>query len=135
METVKKILIIDDDGIANFVTEKLLLKCDSRYEISTYTNSMRALSDLVDEDEASHELPDLIFLDINMPELDGFDFLTKLQDYEISDKVAVIVYTSSSNPKDVDKSKKYENVIGYMQKPFSVNTYTKILELSNIHPN
>jgi CheY-like chemotaxis protein len=76
------------------------------------------------------ELPDMIFLDINMPHLNGFEFLEKMKEYKLNDKVQVIMYTSSNSLSDQKAAQRYSNVIGYMEKPFSAQAYGRMLDMS-----
>ncbi len=126
----KKIVVVDDDEVNNFVTKKLLRQFDKDYEIVTYSNPVQALEVLKKAKLGEGDFPDMILLDINMPGMDGFEFLMKMKEYELSDKVQVIMYSSSSQKEDHKKAKSYSNVIGYLEKPFSAQAYGRILDLS-----
>ena len=125
---IKKILIVDDDETSNFVAQKLLCNYNMEYEIYSYTNSLEALKYMLLMDDV--ELPDMIFLDINMPHLNGFEFLEKMKEYGLNEKVQVIMYTSSNSLADQKSAQRYNNVIGYMEKPFSAQAYGRMLDMS-----
>jgi CheY-like chemotaxis protein len=127
---VKKAFIIDDDEAINFVTKKLLANFDKDCEVTTFSKPMEALEKLKKIVAASEPLPDVLLLDINMPMMNGFEFLQKMREEGLNKKVQVIMYTSSVNPDDKKQSAGYENVIGYMEKPFSAQAYGKILEMT-----
>ena len=130
MNLIKKIIIVDDDGIVNYVTEKLLHHYNNTYEINTYTNPLNALENLQLKDKYHEDLPDLIFLDINMPQISGYEFLNRMTESKLAHKIQVIMFTSSGSPNDIKLSKSYRNVIGYMEKPFSSDAYERVLEMS-----
>jgi CheY-like chemotaxis protein len=126
----KRIFVVDDDEVNNFVTEKLLHQFDSDYEIIAYSNPLQAFEVLEKAKTGKANFPDMILLDINMPGMDGFEFLMKMKEYGLSDKIQVIMYSSSSHQDDQRKAKTYSNVIGYLEKPFSAQAYGRILDLS-----
>ncbi len=128
MKDVKQIMILDDDGTINFVTEKLLLHYNKNYQVTSFTDPDIALASLKDKYNHAELLPDIIFLDINMPKLSGFDFLDRVAQYGFGNKMQVIMYTSSNSILDKKKSELYKNVIGYMEKPFSAHAYNKMLD-------
>jgi two-component SAPR family response regulator len=70
-----KILLIDDDRIFNFLHSKIIERINSKHDIIAYESPFEALQYLLNLSES--DLPDIIFLDINMPELNGFEFINK----------------------------------------------------------
>jgi CheY-like chemotaxis protein len=124
----KKLFVVDDDEVHNFVTQRLVLQFDNEYEVVSFLSPVKALEAL----KSAQELPGIILLDINMPEMDGFEFLSKMKDENLSDKIQVIVYSSSTYKDDKRKAKEFPNVIGYLEKPFSAEKYGEILEIGMI---
>ena len=126
----KKIFVVDDDEVNNFITRKLLSQFDKDYEITTYSNPVQAFEVLEKANSGVGYFPDMILLDINMPGIDGFEFLAKMKEYNLTDKIQVIMYSSSSQKEDKKKAESFPNVVGYLEKPFSAQAYGRILDLS-----
>lgn len=120
---IEKILCIDDDPITLMLCKKVILKSDFSSNIDTVKNGKEALDyfdNLIIENNIS--APKLIFLDLNMPVMDGWDFLDAFMQNRYSDfyeKSKVIILSSSVDPKDIDKSKEYPNVIKFLAKPIT----------------
>ncbi len=121
-------MIVDDDMMVNMVTERLLLRHNKEYEISTFTNPVKAFEHLSARKINHEDMPDLILLDIRMPQLSGFEFLEKLEESNLLTSLQVIMYTSSDAATDQEQSQYYQNVIGYMQKPFSIRVFDQIVD-------
>lgn len=115
------IFLVDDDPIQNLITSQLISSNFGNIEYEIFNNGTDLLKAL--EDGAS---PKLILLDINMPIMGGWEFLDKYQKFK--NQKAVIMLTSSINDEDLNRSKKYDFVIGYYTKPVSMETIRKILD-------
>ena len=74
-------------------------------------------------------LPNLILLDINMPVMDGWDFLNELQKIEEGKNIPVVLITSSVDNHDIEKAKTYAQIKGYFTKPLPKEGINDILEL------
>lgn len=123
MKKYKFILLIDDDEVSNYLTE-ITLKTEGLAEkIETALNGEEGLSKLKNiYGDGRIEKPELILLDISMPVLDGFGFLQKFNDLELTQKPKVVILTSSRNRKDMAKIKNY-NIAGYLNKPLSADEF------------
>jgi CheY-like chemotaxis protein len=75
MEKIETVCIIDDDEIYQLFTKKSILRINDRYEILSYINGRDAMQGLQQRLDAKSEMPDLILLDINMPVMDGWQFM------------------------------------------------------------
>jgi len=113
-----KILIIDDDSIVVFVQQRILQKCGVSYEPLAFKNAQEGLKYL--RDTTIQEREYLIFLDINMPEISGWEFLEILQNLEDTEDIKVIMVTSSIDSYDKKKSVDYKNVYSFIEKPITV---------------
>ena len=126
---LKKIFIIDDDYISKFVNKKLIEKSGLFNEIAEYDSGRSALQ-LLQNPELNHEtIPDLIFLDIQMPDMNGFEFLNefeKLPNY-ITNKTKIVMLSSSLDDRDRDVSLKNNFVIDFISKPLDNEKLTNIV--------
>ncbi|MBC7922079.1 MAG: response regulator [Ferruginibacter sp.] len=128
MKKLNKVLIVDDDQASIFLTQMVLEEMRITNEIHTADTGKDALVfleknvALISRDDRTEpaEQPNLIFLDINMPVMDGFEFLDHFEKMHASHATDfhVVLLTTSINERDVDKAKKY-NVVSYMEKPIT----------------
>lgn len=116
MEKVKKILIIDDDATTAYLHLRLLQQMEVAEEIEYITDPYEALEYLQNAPSAA----DIIFLDVEMPQMDGFQFLDKLEAGGISMKdVSIVMHTASMSPEHKKKAETLygEKLQGFVQKP------------------
>lgn len=123
MKRLNKILLIDDSDASNELNSYCLNKMNVCDEILIAKNGEEAI-DLLEESE---ELPELIFLDIRMPVMGGFDFLEEYEFISNQDKKAVIiVLTASSSPLDIKDAELTGKVTAYYVKPLDEKKIEKI---------
>ena len=111
MNSKNDIFLIDDDQTANFINEMQIKRFSNNFNIQTFVNAKNALSTL----KNGIAIPEFIFLDINMPEMDGWDFIQKFQELNLSSKIVLV--TSSLDPIDKIKAKSIEGVVSFIEKP------------------
>lgn len=118
---VDLVMLVDDNDTDNFISKRIieLTKFAKRTEIKNSGKS--ALQYLESEQNNDINLPDLIFLDINMPIVDGFVFLYEFEKFpdNIKKKCKVIILSSSDNKRDIDKIVNNNYVIKFITKPLT----------------
>ncbi|HEY8401603.1 MAG TPA: response regulator [Cytophagaceae bacterium] len=93
------VLLVDDDYISNFIADHLLNKLNVCNNVSFCRNGDEALKFL----KECEQFPEVIFLDINMPVMDGFEFIETFRNLNMDkNKTRIVIYTASFNQKDID---------------------------------
>ncbi len=115
---MKKVLLIDDDEINNELNQIILQKFGYAEEAVVCENGQVALDYL--SSITPDALPEVIFLDLRMPVMDGFQFLEAAQKMseDLTKKIPIYILTSSKNQQDMDKAKSFQ-VAGYITKPLT----------------
>ncbi len=118
------ILCVDDDPITLMLCKKVITKASFSDAIITAKNGEEALqyfNSIINKE--GNKLPNLIFLDLNMPVMDGWEFLDNFSTNKYSEvnKTKIVVLSSTIDPEDLQKSKKYPMVIDFLSKPITTN--------------
>lgn len=111
---LEKILLVDDDKVSNVLTESLLRKQLPDSEVHVEMNGEDAIQYLK---TCGDQLPNLILLDIDMPRMDGFEFLKWHNESIYADKMEVVMLSLSNRSGDVEKSLAFKAVRNYIAKP------------------
>ncbi len=115
------VLLVDDDEITNFMSKQILgeLGWD---EVTSVRNGQEALK------YVQNQCPDLIFLDIKMPVMDGFEFLTELHETQLCPQAKIVMLTSSSRETEKKQATQFTNVIAFLVKPLTKAKIASVLQ-------
>jgi len=128
------ILLVDDDETTNILNKRLLEEMQVAKQIKVCTNGREAIEYLTDacsEDSTSDKVcPDLIFLDIKMPVMDGFSFLDEYQNRNLDakDHVIIMMLTSSASFYDLERLKNYNKVKKHYSKTLTKYDVQEVLQ-------
>jgi CheY-like chemotaxis protein len=116
----RKVLLIDDNEIDNFINERMITSSHFASSVEVQNSADRALDALRALTENS-EIPEIIFLDLNMPVKDGFAFLKEYEELPdfICNTARIVVLSSSISPEDISKASTNPHVFKYVNKPLS----------------
>ena len=134
MKKINAICVVDDDPILIFGIKKMLdtlVDCDT---ILDYRNGKLALDGILEEFHKSGRVPEVIFLDLNMPVMDGWQFLKEFVQLPIKEKVRINILTSSIDALDHEKWQEYKSkthhTITYNNKPLRKNDLKAITKVA-----
>ena len=129
-KAISCIMLVDDDQYDNFFHEREIKKIDLKVKVIKKTSGLDALDYLKSMEEKREIKPDLIFLDLNMPDIDGWEFLKEFSrlDTIIKDRLMIIILTTSKNPTDRLRAKAWGFVSGYLNKPLTKATLEDIIK-------
>jgi len=120
---VETVWLVDDDQVIAYITERLFRNADPGVKVTSFLSSKMALEKL----RIMPEIPDILLLDINMPGLNGWEFLDELR--RMHKYVNVYMYTSSIDPEDVKRAHSYPMVREFLSKPIDLQAIRKILDV------
>jgi len=124
----KTVIIIDDDPLLRLIVERMMVSIDSSLNFISCENGREGLNKLNDHLESASEC--IVLLDLNMPVLDGWQFLDEVQSRRLSDHPIVTFYilSSSTDKSDIEKSKQYSCVRKFYHKPLTRDDIMEILD-------
>ncbi|WP_103071319.1 response regulator [Aquimarina sediminis] len=126
---VNCVLLIDDDKATNFFNERVVTRHKDFCQVNTVQSGLAALDYLNAVEKNTAIKPDLIFLDINMPAMNGWEFLVEFSKLNpgITKDIKIILLSTSSNPDDVRESAKNHSVDDFINKPLSLDLLDNVL--------
>ncbi|KPJ66798.1 MAG: chemotaxis protein CheY [Coxiella sp. DG_40] len=129
MQNSKPILLVEDDNVDVMVVERLLNNLKIVNSLVHFTNGQEALEYLRNEDD---EKPCVIFLDLNMPKMNGIEFLKVVKAEQKLRKIPIVMLTTSKEEQDVIESFKF-GINGYVVKPLDYEKFKEALGVINLH--
>lgn len=127
MKKIDVACIIDDDPIFVFATQKLMQLTEFCNSFMVFHNGEEAINNLKLIVENGETVPDVILLDLNMPIMDGWEFLDEFIKVPAPKPITIFIVSSSKNPSDLEKAKQYGQVNNYIIKPVTPEMLQSIL--------
>jgi CheY-like chemotaxis protein len=127
MYKVNTAFLIDDDPIYVGAAKYLLKSIDFCHHLRIFENGKKALDELVEIFLLKKQLPDIIFLDINMPVMDGWQFLDELSNHEESKNLIIYIVSSSNDPEDIKLVEMHGKKGFFINKPLDAEKLKFIL--------
>jgi CheY-like chemotaxis protein len=120
-------LLVDDNDVDLFIQKRFIEIAGFARVIKTYNSPSQAITYLQESDSKT---PQIIFLDLNMPDMDGFGFLEKFLQLpkKVHETVKVVILTSSSNQSDKKRAESYTSVTNFLSKPLSLEALKRLQE-------
>lgn len=122
--------MVDDDRLFVYLQKSFLIKSGISSEPVIAYSGGEALKYL--ENISGDSTDVLLFLDINMPDMSGWEVLDKIKKGPLAEKLYVVIVTSSVNKSDKEKSATYNNIIGFLEKPVSIDDFKEVKSLEEI---
>ncbi|MBK5214993.1 MAG: response regulator [Flavobacteriaceae bacterium] len=134
MIPIKKYILVDDDPISNMICKMVLKRTLGEVETTAFTEPKEALKFIQNEWITVLE-PTILYLDINMPTLSGWEFLEHYEKLgeEVRKKFSIYILSSSVHQHDIDKSKANKHVKGFISKPLQPETVLSVASLKAIY--
>ncbi len=125
---MKHILLIDDNEIDNYINKLIVTKSKKADLITIMNSGLDAIEYLTNLINIEQPFPEVIFLDIHMPEMDGFEFLEEYAKFpeKAKEKSSINMLTSSNNPDDIKRANDSQYVNYYFDKPLTVEILAKM---------
>jgi CheY-like chemotaxis protein len=132
---MRKLVIIDEAPIDHFMMKHIFRDKDY-FDITTYTVYGALVLDYIEENKCQPDkLPDVIFLDLNMPEFSGWDFLERMEQmqHEVDKNIQVYIISSSVRNSDKDTAAKYPFVADFISKPVELQEIERIMAMKYVN--
>ncbi|MFM8914006.1 MAG: response regulator [Flammeovirgaceae bacterium] len=126
------IALVDDDSIFQFTATRLIQSAKLADKILQFENGGEAVEYLKKNAGDADKLPDHLFLDINMPFIDGWMFLADFVQLKsnLAKEIKIYMVSSSIDQRDMNRAKEYQDVREFVVKPVSMETFSRLLQVA-----
>ncbi|NDV17600.1 response regulator [Muricauda sp. TY007] len=121
---IDELLLIDDDAITNFVNQNIVEPIFKNITISVFYNGSQALDHILSNPSVNY----LIFLDLNMPVMNGWEFLEALMPHKDKLHLTIHIISSSIDPEDINRAKVHPLVKSFIEKPLDHDALNAIID-------
>lgn len=130
MTQIDRILLVDDDTVTNMLHQRVIEKSGRVHGVEVATDGQEALDILIADSSAGLALPELIFLDINMPGMGGFEFLENYAKLDIAseEQLIIVMLSTSLLPRDHWRADADPNVSRFCEKPLKLENLIAIID-------
>lgn len=132
MKKIDLACVIEDDPLHLLITKKYIELSGFVDDTLVYKNGKEAFNTLSDRSMKGERLPQIIFLDLNMPVWDGWQFLDEFTKLQTDQKVTICILTSSNNEEDIKRAERYSSISYYLIKPIGLD---ELMEVFDEHLN
>ena len=128
------IWVIDDDPIFTFLTKTQITKRFDHILFESFTNGAEAIDELKNVISSDKKCPDLILLDINMPLMDGWEFIEEYKALmgQLEQEVFILMVSSTIDIEEIESVKDHKEVQGFMSKPLIMDELIRLIENDNL---
>ncbi|TYP70442.1 response regulator [Aquimarina intermedia] len=122
--------LVDDDIIHQFIIKKLVQQLHQQERLLIFSNGEEAINFIKSVSNGVVKLPDLILLDLNMPIMDGWQFMDEFNSIapDLKKDIKIYILSSSDNPDDIERAKEYERISDYLIKPINEQQLKELIE-------
>ncbi|WP_337041122.1 response regulator [Emticicia sp. 17c] len=131
MRKINNAWIIDDDKILSYVLQRMMGSVDFCDNVEIFQNGKEAINHLSAIQQNPESLPDVILLDLNMPIMDGWQFLDEFEKIKLDKKVTLYIVSSSIDIQDHNKAKDYKTVSDFLIKPIGKKQIEQMIHSYN----
>ncbi len=134
MHQIQQVCVIDDDEIYIYLIKKSLAALEIEHSINAYANGMDAIKGITSLIDHQQPIPEIIFLDINMPIMDGWEFLKAFKEIQakLPNQIPIYIISSSIAAEDKEKAKRFPEIVGYLSKPVELETLASIIQMEEL---
>lgn len=131
MKQIEILALVDDDDTFVFITQRIIEQTNHVKEIKVFNNGLDALNYLKNNLKNDYQLPEVIFLDLSMPIMDGWQFLDEFTSLSLktdkTEKILIYICSSSISPHDITKAKEISSVTDFIIKPVTKDKLAEIV--------